>query len=222
MSQRWRCGIALAGAALLTAACAGTGSSASSEPYRFHARDASVRVDSPQLRKQKAAAGIESCPVTQRTSPAPDGSLPDGSLPDVTLPCLGGGRDVNLSGLRGTPLVLNFWSQTCGPCRAESPLFQQVHEAAGDRVRVLGIDWQDPRPAYAIGFADELGLTYPQIADPDGATRAPMRITALPVTVLVNAHGQIVHTEFGAVDSVEELTTLIDDQLGVSVATGLR
>lgn len=216
MSQRWRYNVALAVLVLLTAACTGTSSSPPAEPYRFHARDASVRVDNPQLRKQKAAAGIESCPATQRRS-----SASARSLPDVTLPCLGGGRDVNLSDLRGTPLVLNFWSQTCGPCRAESPLFQQVHEAAGDRVRVVGINWQDPRPAYAIGFADELGLTYPQLADPDGATRAPMRITALPVTVFVDAHGQIVHTEFGAVDSVEELASLVDDQLGVAVASEL-
>jgi len=216
MSRRWPGSIALAVALMLTAACTANRSSVS-EPYQFRARDASVPVDSPQLRKQKAEAGIESCPLTERASPAADGSLPD-----LTLPCLGGGPDVNLAGLRGAPLVLNFWSQTCGPCRAESPLFQQVHEAAGNRVRVLGIDWQDPRPGYAIGFADELGLTYPQIADPDGATRAPLRITALPITVFADADGQIVHTEFGAVDSVDELTTLIGDHLGVTVPTERR
>lgn len=114
--------------------------------------------------------------------------------------------------------MLNFWSQTCGPCRTESPILQQVHEAAGDRVRMVGVDWQDPRPSYAIGFAAELGLTYPQVADPEGATRAPLRITALPVTVLVDARGQIVHTETGPVESVQDLTTLISDHLGVTVS----
>lgn len=216
MSRRWPGSIALAVAMMLTAACT-VNRSSPSEPYQSRAPDASVRVDSPQLRKQKADAGIESCPLSKGASTAADGSLPE-----ITLPCLGGGPDVNLAGLRGAPLVLNFWSQTCGPCRAESPLFQQVHEAAGNRVRVLGLDWQDPRPGYAIGFADELGLTYPQIADPEGATRAPLRITALPITVFADADGQIVHTEFGAVDSVDELTTLIDDHLGVTVATELR
>ncbi len=210
MSSRWLRCTALAAATLLTAACSGDASSASA-PYRFRADRAAVQVDTPQLRKLKAAAGIEDCPVSDFSDAEKAG------LPDITLPCLGGGRDVDLAGLRGSPLVLNFWSQTCGPCQAEAPLFQRFHQAAGHRVSVLGVDWQDPRPSYAIGFADELGLTYPQVADPQGATRAPLRITALPVTLFVSPEGKIVHAEYGAVDSVETLSTLVADHLGVSV-----
>lgn len=212
MSRRWLVSVALGATALLTAACTGAADQAP-QPYRFDPADAPVRVDTAQLRELKAAAGIEPCPVSDASA-----EVVSHGLPDVTLPCLGGGRDVDLAGLRGTPLVLNFWAQTCGPCRTESPILQQVHEAAGDRVRVIGVDWQDPRPSYAIGFADELGLTYPQLADPEGATRAPLRITALPITVLVNARGRIVHTETGPVESVHDLATLISEHLGVRVA----
>jgi thiol-disulfide isomerase/thioredoxin len=211
MSRRWLGSVLLLAVTLLAAACSSSISSTQG-PHRFGADDPAVQVDSSQLRKLKAAAGIEDCPVSVDSSPP----IAEG-LPDVTLPCLGGGRDVDIAGLRGTPLVLNFWSQTCGPCRAESPRFQDFHQAAGDKVRVVGVDWLDPRPAYAIGFADELGLTYPQLADPEGVTRAPLRITALPLTILVSADGRVVHTEYGAIDSVNDLSELVADHLGESI-----
>jgi cytochrome c biogenesis protein CcmG, thiol:disulfide interchange protein DsbE len=197
--------------ALLSAACANTQPSAQAR-YTFKPRDAAVQVDSPQLRHLKAAAGIDACPRSEpHTRPVGDG------LPDITLPCLGGGRPVDLARLRGTPLVLNFWSQTCGPCRNESPILQQVHIAAGDSVDVIGVDWLDPRPSWAIAFADELGLTYPQIADPEGATRAPLRITTLPRTLFVTASGRLAYTEFAALKSAGELRSLIEKYLGVTV-----
>lgn len=211
--HRWLGTATVVGSALLSAACATT--QPSQQPYTFRPPNAAVQVDAPQLRQLKAAAGIEACPPSNlRARPTA------GGLPNVTLPCLGGGRDVDLAGLRGTPVVLNFWSQTCGPCRMESPILQRVHQAARSRVRLLGVDWQDPRPAYAIGFAHELGLTYPQLADPEAATRAPLRITALPVTFFIDAAGRIVHTEYGPVQSVAQLRAQIKQHFGVSVPVG--
>ena len=216
MSRSGSAGVALAATALLAAACTGAAES-TQQPYRFNPTDAAVQVDTAQLREMKAEAGIPDCPVSDA-----DASVVHDGLPDVTLPCLGGGREVHLAGLRGVPSVLNFWSQTCGPCRTESPILQRVHELAGDRVRMVGVDWQDPRPSYAIGFAEELGLTYPQIADPEGATRAPLRITALPITVFVTADGRIVHTESGPVESVHDLATLISDHLHVTITPPVK
>jgi thiol-disulfide isomerase/thioredoxin len=211
-ARRWLLRAVVVAVALLSAACAGTAQPSAQPPYAFHPQNAAVQVDSPQLRQLKAAAGIDACPRSEaHAHPVADG------LPDITLPCLGGGRAVHLAGLRGTPFVLNFWSQTCGPCRNESPILQQVHVAAGDRVDVIGVDWLDPRPTWAIAFADQLGLTYPQVADPEGATRAPLRITTLPRTLFVTASGRLAYTEFAALTSAVQLRTLIKQHLGVTV-----
>jgi cytochrome c biogenesis protein CcmG, thiol:disulfide interchange protein DsbE len=209
--RRWPRFAAVVAVALLCTAC---GSSNSSSPQWYGPRPshAAVRVDTPQLRQLRIAAGIQACPVSKQ-HPRPVSS----GLPDVTLPCLGGGRAVHLAGLRGTPLVLNFWSQTCGPCRHESPIFQKVYAAARSRVDVVGVDWLDPRPSWAIAFADSLGLTYPQVADPQGVTRAPLRITTLPRTLFVDATGHVVYTEFAAVTSADQLRSLIKEHLGVTV-----
>jgi thiol-disulfide isomerase/thioredoxin len=185
----------------------------STSSYVFNPDASPVKVDTPALRAQKAAAGIDDCPVTTpREEPARDNGLPD-----ITLPCLGGGRDVHLDGLTGTPAVVNFWAQTCAPCRKESPILQRLHAAAGDRVRVLGIDWQDSQPDQALAFVEYLGLTYPQLADPDAATRGPLQIAGLPLSLFVDAEGTIVHAEYGAITSLQSLSSLVARHLGVRV-----
>lgn len=192
----------------LTACSAATPHRAS---YSFDPDDSLVQVDSPQLRALKRSAAIGACPAPKvGTQPV------SGGLPNITLPCLGGGRDVDLADLRG-PLVLNFWSQTCGPCREESPLLQGLATAARGRVAVIGIDFYDPRPSYAIAFAKELGLTYPQLADPDAVTKAPLHIPGLPVTLLVSASGRVAYTKIGPISSKAQLAALVREHLGVTL-----
>ena len=117
--------LALVVLALAAAACGST--TPERATYTFDPGKSPVRVDTPELRALKAKADIAPCPAS---SVGTEGS--PGSLPDLTLPCLGGGRDVDLAGLRG-PLLLNFWSQTCGPCQQESPLLEKFSSAARGR-----------------------------------------------------------------------------------------
>ncbi len=180
------------------------------DTYVFHPDDAPVRVDTPELREAKVAAGIENCPRSD-----PSAAADSGGLPELTLPCLGGGRAVDLAGLRGRPLVINVWATYCAPCRDEAPLFEQVHQLAGADVSIIGIDWQDTRPGAALSFADDLGLTYPQLADPQAATRAPLGVTGLPVTLFVDESGGITHEQRGPFQSLAELSATIDTALGV-------
>lgn len=182
------------------------------DSYTYDPGKAAVDVDTAALRRQKAAAAIENCPESSTTA-----SQEKGALPPITLPCLGGGRSVDLAGLRGQPTVLNFWAQTCGPCRQESPLFQKLH--ATGTVRVIGVDFYDPLPSRALDFADQLGLTYAQLADPDAATRAPLRIAGLPATFFLDRHGVVQHVEYGAVQSSADLATMVSTYLGVDVTT---
>ena len=179
--------------------------------YVYDPSDSPVNIDTPALRRQKSAAGIEGCAKANAAA-----ATVERRLPDTTLPCLGGGSAVRLSALRG-PLVLNFWAQSCGPCVSESPILQRLHEAGGSRLDVIGVDWYDPQPGRAIAFADELGLTYPQLADPSAATRAPLRINGLPVTFLVDASGKVTHVEYGAIESFDEAVSMVHAHLGVDV-----
>jgi len=195
----------LAGVLLL----AGCGSGAGTHRYVFHDSSSSVRLDTPALRAQKAKAGIAGCPRLPHARPR------GGGLPDATLPCLGGGPSVDLASLRGRPTLINLWAQYCGPCRQESPVIQQFYRDARNQVRVLGIDFADQLPSRAIAFAAQYHLTYPQLADPGAALRAPLRATGIPITLLVRADGRISFTHYGPLTSLTQLRSLVRRHLGV-------
>lgn len=170
---------------------------------------AKIDVDTPALRQLKQQAGVEPCrPQT--------GQAVDGGLPDVTLPCLGGGKPVDLGALRG-PLVVNLWASYCGPCRKEMPVLEQFHQKYGDRVGVLGVDYQDVQTVSALDLVRRSGVTYPLVADTEGALQGngpfPARL-GLPLFAFVAEDGQV-ELAAGGVDSVEDLERLVDEHLGV-------
>ena len=198
--------------ALLAACTDDPGPAGSSTVNTAQAPTGDDDVASPELVALRERAGIADCPAT-RSPVAPH----DDGLPSVTLPCLGGARQVDLAGLRGEPLVVNLWASYCGPCRDELPILQQLHERAGGRLRLIGVDFVDPHPAAALELAALSGVTYPLLSDPQGHLRSPMRISALPVTVLVDPDGRVAYTKFGPVSSYDELVGLVREHLGVSV-----
>ncbi|MBD8870949.1 TlpA family protein disulfide reductase [Nocardioides donggukensis] len=196
---------ALLGALVTLSACGGSPDLPS--PSR-----AQIDVDTPQLRAAKARADVAPCA-------AGPGEHVDGGLPAVTLPCLGGGEDVDVSTLRG-PMVVNLWAVWCGPCREELPIYQRFHERYGDRVAVLGIDYQDTQPAAALDLVRETGVTYPLLADPQSALslKDPLpNIQGLPYLALVDEDGVVVHQEFVEVTSLGQLERLVDEHLGVDL-----
>jgi thiol-disulfide isomerase/thioredoxin len=215
-SMRMAVGAAATSAVLLLAGCTTTtppaGRAGSTTGSAGNGGGTGVDVDTPALRAAKARAGIADCPTVQ----PPSGPAPADPMPDLTLPCLGGGPDVALSDLRG-PMVVNLWAQWCGPCREELPYYEQLHRRAGDRVAVLGVDYQDTRPDWAIDLLDTTGVTYPSLADPGAELRVPLRVRGLPGIVFVDADGRVVHQEFAVIESYDQLAGLVERYLGVAL-----
>lgn len=187
-------------AALLLTGCGGA------SPLPSPRLESRIDVDNPALRQAKEEVGVEPCPkVGARGS----------DLPDVTLPCLGGGRDVNLSGVAG-PAVISLWASWCTSCPDELPLFQRLADEAGDRVRVLGVDYQDTQPGAALSLLGSTRARFPQLADPGGELADHYRLTGLPGVLLVDEAGTV-HFELGIVDDYAELTSLVVEHTGVRV-----
>ena len=196
-------------ACLLLGSCAGSTGSAGAGTGGTSAAEARVEVDTPALRQLKHAAGVEPCVPGS-------GGARDGALPDVTLPCLGGGPDVELSGLRG-PLVLNLFAQWCGPCREELPHYQALHRKAKGELTVLGVDYLDTQPERALRLVQQSGVTYPLVADPAGELRTEFKIRGLPGIVFVDASGRVTDVEFTLIRSYPQLRALVREHLGVDV-----
>jgi thiol-disulfide isomerase/thioredoxin len=162
-----------------------------------------------QLAALKADAKIEDCPASAAKPPS------DAALPDLRLDCLGGGRQVRLSGLAGTPTVINLWASWCTECREELPLLAKADREFADGVRFIGIDIRDAAPEAALRLAERSGVTYAQLVDRDGRTQAPLRYSGLPQTVFVDAQGRMVFTERAPFHSYADVTAAISRHLGV-------
>ena len=156
------------------------------------------------------------------SAPAED---PVETLPEVTLQTFDApGRqageqqdEVYLPDVKG-PAVVNLWASWCGPCRDELPLVEQFAQDHGDKVRVIGIDYLDPQVDKATLLAEESGLTFQLLQDPDGeldgASPFPT-LQGLPFWAFVDADGRVVHREFVVVESEQQLVDLAEEHLGV-------
>jgi thiol-disulfide isomerase/thioredoxin len=133
-------------------------------------------------------------------------------VPEVAF-LLFDGTESTLADFRGRPVVLNFWASWCPACVAEMPSFQAVHETVGDQVLFLGLDVQDTRTA-ADAFVAQSGVTYLLGEDPDGAILSAFNGIAMPTTVFIDGHGNIVGRHSGAVFE-DDLRQMIRELFGI-------
>jgi thiol-disulfide isomerase/thioredoxin len=122
------------------------------------------------------------------------------------------GSPTSFAAYRGTPLVVNFYASTCGPCVQEMPALQRLHQQLGDRVRFLGLDVQET-VATAQSFADAMKVTWDLGRDPDGSILSTkVGAKGMPSTLLIAPDGTIVQRWLNGAVDINELTKLIHDK----------
>lgn len=141
--------------------------------------------------------------VTQ--SPAAS-SIPVGTqignlAPDFQLQTLDG-QAISLSGLRGKPVLVNFWATWCGPCRSEMGYLQQVNDSWSNKGLVLlAIDVGENATAIRQ-FMTGLNLSLTVPIDADLKVTKAYGITAIPTSFFIDKNGVIQQKVMGAFPSV--------------------
>lgn len=107
-------------------------------------------------------------------------------LKDVTT-----GETVSLASLRGTPVVVNFWATWCVPCFQEHPTLQSTARELGNRVRFVGVVYDDDETKIRQ-FLAENGTAYPTLVDEGGKTAIAYGVYGVPETFFINPQGVIV------------------------------
>jgi cytochrome c biogenesis protein CcmG, thiol:disulfide interchange protein DsbE len=167
-----------------------------------------LTVTSPDLVAIKKHTTVPDCPRV-----GADGV--DGGMPGVTLSCLGGGRAVDMAGLRG-PMIVNFWASWCGSCRDEMPALA-AYAKSQSTVKIVGVDFLDPHPDAALELAKKSNVAYPLVTDPKGAldtAGALPHVSAMPWTVFLDADGTIAHIEAKAYTSEQDVAAAAQQYLG--------
>jgi thiol-disulfide isomerase/thioredoxin len=139
----------------------------------------------------------------------------DGDLPATVFDCFGGGS-LDLSRAPGVPTVVNLWASWCGPCREEMPLVQQLADAGGQQLRVLGVASLDGASQTA-SFAQDAAVSFPSAFDGEGEVMAAIGVNTLPHTVFLAADGSLAYVQVGQVHSLAEFEQLVADHLGVQL-----
>jgi len=146
----------------------------------------------PQRRASAAAGPGAEPPVPGNPAPDWEGFTADGER-------------VPLARLRGQVVLLNVWATWCAPCLREMPGLQalQAH-FAGRPFTVVGAS-VDRRSAKGevVRFADELGITFPILLDPDQMVMSRFRTIGVPETFLIDADGIIQHRWIGEFDPMQ-------------------
>ncbi len=123
------------------------------------------------------------------------GGVPVGTAaPEFVLSTYGGGGSgmIDLHALRGHPVLLNFWSESCPPCRVEMPFLERSYTqyAAHGEFTLLGIDQADPKEDIAP-FGKAFKITYPLLFDPGDKVNVAYGVTAIPTTYFIDSTGVV-------------------------------
>lgn len=109
------------------------------------------------------------------------------------------GKTISLAGLRGHPVVLNFWATWCTSCLTEHPnLVAAWKKYARSGVEFLGISFQDSA-AKGKEFLQQHGGRWPVLSDPDEQTAISYGVTGPPETVIIDRNGVVRYKAPGAV-----------------------
>lgn len=118
--------------------------------------------------------------------------------PDFTVQTLTGDR-FNLYENLGKPIFLNFWATWCGPCVAEMPDMEKLHQALGDSILIVGIDLGESADTVQQ-FVQDRGFTYTFVLDPQREVGNAYEVSGIPVSVFLDANGLVVRQFVGQQD----------------------
>lgn len=121
------------------------------------------------------------------------------------------GSSISLASLRGRPVWLTFGASWCSSCRAEFPDIQATHAAATPGgLAVVGVYLSEDAPAVKA-YADRLGLTYPQVPDPDTKIASAYRVMGVPAHLFIDRDGVIRSIDMGILshDQIRERLALV-------------
>ncbi len=121
------------------------------------------------------------------------------SLEGVTLSNLGG-QQFRLAGqFTERPMLLVFWSVTCGTCIEEIPFIIRLHESLQGRINVIGIH----PPGFPLKKIQRFVKKFPQpipyliAVDDQGTLIRTYNVSVLPRTVLISRQGKVLYDHLG-------------------------
>jgi thiol-disulfide isomerase/thioredoxin len=121
------------------------------------------------------------------------------------------GEWVQLSELRGQPVMINFWATWCPPCRLEMPDFQEAYDAHRDNgLVILAVNQGESEGTVRQFFYDEQDFTYTPLLDKNSEISQGYGIFSFPTTVFVDEAGVVTAVHRGLLPAAQLNAYLAD------------
>ena len=102
------------------------------------------------------------------------------------------GEPVSLADHRGRVVLVDFWASWCPPCLQSLPAYDRIYRDLGGKdFGIIAIN-VDEQTADGLRFQDRTPVSYPVLADPEGAIGIPWGVRSLPRSFLLDRDGRIV------------------------------
>ena len=131
--------------------------------------------------------------ATQAAAPAEVGTIDrshkGSAIPDMQLKDAAG-KELNLSSLKGKPVLINLWATWCAPCVAELPQLNQLAEQ-NPGLKVLTVNQDMDKLDRVAGFLSEKGgARLEPWLNSDNSLTFQFGAETLPATVYYDAQGR--------------------------------
>ena len=112
-----------------------------------------------------------------------------------------GGDSARVGGTTPQPVTLvNVWATWCGPCKAEFPELQALHQRYAPRgLRVLAISIDTDGDTAVVESAKSMGATFTIGRDAADVVRGQFGAVGIPESWLISADGRLLWKHSGAI-----------------------
>jgi thiol-disulfide isomerase/thioredoxin len=107
------------------------------------------------------------------------------------------GTKTSLDAWKGRWVIVNYWAEWCAPCREEIPELNALSREHGDRVLVVGVNFDGLQDLALTDLIVRMGIEFPVLTTDPREHWQYDRPSVLPTTVVIDASGNVVRTLVG-------------------------
>jgi len=127
-------------------------------------------------------------PSDEISQPVINSTAPDFRLKTIQ------GKNIQLSQLRGSVVLINFWATWCQPCRLEMPSIQDQYVQYKPELIVLAVNLSEPFDV-VNEYVNSLNISFDVLLDPDGSIPKLYNVRGYPTSFFIDSKGiiRIIH-----------------------------